>query len=374
MNFDDLVANVCDALRREQRISYRALRRRFGLSDNDLADLMDELIHAKQWAIDEDHRVLVWTGETDDLPAAPSPSHLSAPLPTVALAPPVRDLSTPVEPRTSSAERRQLTVMFCDLVNSTALSGQLDPEDLRDVIQAYQATCTEVVQRYDGYVAQYLGDGLLVYFGYPQAHEDDAQRAVRAGLDMLEALGQLNTLLEQKRGVRLAARLGVHTGRVVVGAIGIGGRQESLALGDTPNIAARVALSTYLTIPAEVCMQVGELEEALSLLIEALRLVEATGERYWVAEMRRLQGEYLIQASPDKSLEAEERFHQALEIARRQQTKSLELRAAISLSRLWRRGPSQAAYDLLAPVYGRFTEGLDTADLIAAKSLLDVLA
>ena len=141
---------------------------------------------------------------------------------------------------TPAAERRQLTVMFCDLVGSTALAGQLDREDLREVIRAYQQTSAEVIQRFDGHIAQYLGDGLLVYFGWPRAHEDDAQRAVRAGLDIVEAIRQLQTRLEQQQGVRLAVRVGIHTGPVVVGEMGIGSRQEQLALGETPNIAARL--------------------------------------------------------------------------------------------------------------------------------------
>jgi class 3 adenylate cyclase/predicted ATPase len=131
-------------------------------------------------------------------------------------------------------------VLFCDLADSTRLAGQLDPEDLREVVLAYQATCVEVLQRFDGHVAQYLGDGLLVYFGYPQAHEDDAQRAVRAGLGILDAMGTLNTRLERAKGMRLAVRLGIHTGPVVVGTMGSGGRHEQLALGETPNLAARL--------------------------------------------------------------------------------------------------------------------------------------
>ena len=131
-------------------------------------------------------------------------------------------------------------MLFCDLVGSTALSAQLDPEDLREVVRAYQDTCAKVIARFDGHIAQYLGDGLLVYFGYPLAHEDDAQRAVRAGLGMLEALEQLNTRLTQERGVQVAARLGIHTGLVVVGEVGGGTRQEQLALGETPNLAARL--------------------------------------------------------------------------------------------------------------------------------------
>jgi class 3 adenylate cyclase len=126
------------------------------------------------------------------------------------------------------------------LVDSTALSSQLDPEDLRAVVRAYQDTCAKVIARFDGHIAQYLGDGLLVYFGYPLAHEDDAQRAVRAGLGMIEALGQLHTRLARERGVQLAVRLGVHTGLVVVGDVGGGTRQEQLSLGETPNLAARL--------------------------------------------------------------------------------------------------------------------------------------
>jgi class 3 adenylate cyclase/predicted ATPase len=130
--------------------------------------------------------------------------------------------------------------MFCDLVDSTALAVQLDPEDLREVVRAYQETSATMIQRFGGYIAQYLGDGLLVYFGYPQAHEDDAQRAVRAGLGLVAAMGELNTRLARHPGVQLAVRIGIHTGLVVVGEMGGGSRQEQLALGETPNVAARI--------------------------------------------------------------------------------------------------------------------------------------
>ncbi len=147
--------------------------------------------------------------------------------------------SVPTAPRpvpVPEAERRQLTVMFCDLVGSTALSTRLDPEDLREVVRAYQAVCAELIARFDGHIAQYLGDGLLVYFGYPQAHEDDAQRAVRAGLGIVEAVGRLKAGGDQQ----LSVRVGIHTGPVVVGQVGGGGRHEQLALGETPNVAARL--------------------------------------------------------------------------------------------------------------------------------------
>src|SRR5216683_5761692 len=114
--------------------------------------------------------------------------------------------------------------MFCDLVDSTKLSSQLDPEEYREVVRAYQKTYTAVIERYDGYVAQLLGDGLLVYFGYPQAHEDDAQRAVRTGLGILAAMEELHTRLTQQQGIQLAIRIGIHTGLVVVGTMGGGAR------------------------------------------------------------------------------------------------------------------------------------------------------
>jgi class 3 adenylate cyclase/predicted ATPase len=134
-----------------------------------------------------------------------------------------------------TAERRQVTVMFSDLVGSTALSARMDPEDLREVITAYQKSVAETVQRFGGFVAKYMGDGVLVYFGYPQAHEDDAERAVRAGLELIQAVGGL------KSGAPLQTRVGVATGLVVVGdLIGSGAAQEQTVVGETPNIAARL--------------------------------------------------------------------------------------------------------------------------------------
>jgi TOMM system kinase/cyclase fusion protein len=161
------------------------------------------------------------------------------PSPTQEKPTPQAAISAP-EPRSPDAERRQLTVMFCDLVDSTTLSSQLDPEDYRELVRAYQRVCTEVIQRYDGHIAQLLGDGLLIYFGYPHAHEDDAQRAVRTGLGILDVMGDLNTRLQREKGIQLALRMGIHTGLVVVGEMGGAGRQEQLALGEVPNIASRI--------------------------------------------------------------------------------------------------------------------------------------
>ena len=134
-----------------------------------------------------------------------------------------------------TAERRQVTVMFSDLVGSTALSARMDPEDLREVIAAYQKCVAQTVQRFGGFVAKYMGDGVLVYFGYPQAHEDDAERAVRAGLELVAAVGALKT------HAPLQTRVGIATGLVVVGdLIGAGASQEQAIVGETPNLAARL--------------------------------------------------------------------------------------------------------------------------------------
>jgi len=139
-------------------------------------------------------------------------------------------------PAQAEAERRQLTVMFCDLVGSTALSARLDPEDLREIIAAYHRAVAEVIAKSDGFVSRYMGDGVLVYFGYPQAHEDDAERAVRAGLGVIDAVSRLNV-----KSVKLQTRVGIATGLVVVGdLVGQGPAQEQSVVGETPNLAARL--------------------------------------------------------------------------------------------------------------------------------------
>src|SRR5215831_17076849 len=235
MTFEELLDQAIDLLQRRGRVTYRTLKRQFQLDDDVLEDLKEELIYGQRLAVDEDGRVLIWTGGVNAPPgsiASPPPQEE----PHAATSTPAA--SSAAAPHTFDAERRQLTVLFCDLVDSTTLSSQLDPEDLREVVRAYQEACAKVIARFDGYIAQYLGDGLLIYFGYPLAHEDDAQRAVQAGLAMIEALGRLNMHLAQARGVQLAVRLGIHTGLVVIGEIGSGSRQEQLALGEPPNLAA----------------------------------------------------------------------------------------------------------------------------------------
>ena len=194
----------------ENDIAFENLPR---LTEDDLKELGLSIGHRRtlQAAIDA-----LTAGEPAIAPAATQPVSQDGP----------RDTQT-------EAERRQLTVMFCDLVGSTALSTRLDPEDMRDVIRAYQDAVAGVVTRYEGFVAKYMGDGVLVYFGYPAAHEDDAERAINAGLGIVEAV----TALEGE----LAVRIGIATGMVVVGDIvGEGASQEAAITGETPNLASRL--------------------------------------------------------------------------------------------------------------------------------------
>lgn len=201
--FDQLLYDVEALLRRDQRVAYRILKRRFRLDDEDIEDLKADLIDAKRLAIDEDGKVLVLHSGQN---------------------------------RGTATERRQLTVMFCDIVGSTELSDRLDPEDLRELVRRYQQTCGQILDDAQGHIAQYLGDGLLVYFGYPIAYEDAGVRAVSSGLEIINAASKIVT----PDGEPLQVRIGIHTGTVVIGDVGGGANREQLALGDTPNIASRI--------------------------------------------------------------------------------------------------------------------------------------
>jgi class 3 adenylate cyclase len=174
----------------------------------------------------------------------------------------------------AGAERRQLTVMFCDLAGSTALSSRLDPEDMRELLGTYHAAVAEVVAGFEGYVAKYMGDGVLVYFGYPRAHEDDAEQAVRAGLALVERIGQLQT-----GSGALASRIGIATGLVVVGdLVGAGEAQERGVVGETPNLAARLqgmAPANGVIIAEATRRLVGNLFEYRDLGITEIKGLEA---------------------------------------------------------------------------------------------------
>jgi predicted ATPase/class 3 adenylate cyclase len=190
-----------------------------------LSELTDQDLEKLGVVLGDRRKMLRAIANRDNVPPASAPAHVQPTAATLAVPAPE-----------SVAERRQVTVMFSDLVGSTALSARMDPEDLREVISSYQKCVAETVQRFDGFVAKYMGDGVLVYFGYPQAHEDDAERAVRAGLQLVAALGDLKTTRPP-----LQTRVGIATGLVVVGdVIGSGEGQERGIVGETPNLAARL--------------------------------------------------------------------------------------------------------------------------------------
>ena len=195
------------------------------------------------------------------------------------LSPRHQHLLWPSDPQ-DTAERRQVTVMFSDLVGSTALSARMDPEDLREVISAYQKCVAETVRRFDGFVAKYMGDGVLIYFGYPQAHEDDAERAVRAGLEIVAAITAL------KSSVPLQTRVGIATGLVVVGdLIGSGEAQERGIVGETPNLAARlqgIAEPNMVVIAESTRRLIGNLFELEDLGAKDLKGI-AGPVRAWAA-------------------------------------------------------------------------------------------
>lgn len=233
MTFEECLDQTIAMLHRQGRVSYRALKRQFGVDDAYLSDLKHEIVDIHRVAVDQDGVMLVWLGVAVGGETVPT---VEPTLRSSQGASPAESR----EPAGPAAERRQLTVMFCDVVDSTALSAQLDPEELHEVLRVYHQTTAAAVERFGGFIAQYLGDGLLAYFGFPQAHEDDAQRAVRAGLAILKAMKTL-PVLEVRNRAPLAVRIGIHTGPVVVGEIGAAGsRQEQLALGETPNVAARI--------------------------------------------------------------------------------------------------------------------------------------
>ena len=253
MSFLDTVARAKEHLRRHGRVSLRALGLEFRLEAEELEALVEELVDVQSVAAREG-RVLAWI-------APPSPGDGDPTAVGPALAP-----GSHVE-----AERRHLTVLFCDLVDSTRLASGLDPEDWREVVRSYQQTAAEIVEEFDGYVAQYLGDGLLVYHGYPSAHEDDAERAVRAALGILDAVALLNERLETEQGRRLAVRIGIHTGPAVVGEVGKGTNREMLAIGDTTNIAARLqaeASADWIVISSDTLR-----------LVEGIFITEELGRR-----------------------------------------------------------------------------------------------
>jgi class 3 adenylate cyclase len=243
-DFDQVLREVTSLLLQHDRVSYRGLKRRFAVDDEYIEDIKAELIDGRAIAIDQGGTTLVRVSATAT--RAPSVEHEAA---------------------GRTAERRQLTIMFCDLVNSTELSARLDPEDYRELILRYHEQCGQAVSRYGGHVAQYLGDGIQIYFGYPRAHDASVSSAIRAALQIVRELPGS----AQCDAAALSVRIGIHTGLVVVGAVGqLPNHSELLALGETPNLAARVQA---LAAPNSVVIT----DSSRALLRESFELV-ALGE------------------------------------------------------------------------------------------------
>jgi Adenylate and Guanylate cyclase catalytic domain len=185
MTFEEILDQAIAMLQRRGRVTYQTLRLQFQLDEEHLEALKDAILFAHPQVVDAAGRGLVWGGDASAIPP-PTPASPQSVEPPVTPTPRASPMAaSPPEPQPPDAERRQLTVLFCDLVDSTVLASRLDPEELRDVVRAYQEACAKVIARFEGHIAQYLGDGLLVYFGYPLAHEDDA----RAGGAPGRALG-----------------------------------------------------------------------------------------------------------------------------------------------------------------------------------------
>jgi class 3 adenylate cyclase len=249
MTFDDILAQVLDLLQREGRVSYRALKVRFQLDDDLLEAVKDELIYAKKLAMDEEQRVLVWTGERASAatlsPASETPARAAVPAPARApLAYTPRHLAEKILISRSvlEGERKQVTVLFADVAGFTTLAEQLDPEVVHDMINRCFEGITAEVHRFEGTINQYTGDGVMALFGAPIAHEDSPRRAVHAALGIQRAIRAVAQALQAERGLTLQMRIGIHTGLVVVGKIGDDLRMDYTAVGDTTNLAARLQL------------------------------------------------------------------------------------------------------------------------------------
>ena len=293
MTFEEILDQAIAMLQRRGRLTYGALKRQFQLDDTYLEDLKAELIEGQRLAVDEDGRVLVWTGRADVPSRTTRPAPQLGPPPATADVQPIRVLPPPAASQSPDAERRQLTVLFCDLVDSTTLSSQLDPEDYWEVVREYQKGCSEVITRFAGHIAQLLGDGLLVYFGYPQAHEDDPHRAVHTGLGILAAV--FHTFRREEHGTQERAEAAISRAQaqgfpfwVALGSLlrGWGLVQQGQAQEGIEQISqgltawratgAELARPYWLALLAEAYGTTGEPHAGLTALAEALTHVNTT--------------------------------------------------------------------------------------------------
>ena len=266
MTFDEILTQVLELLRREGRVSYRALKRRFDLDEDYLEDLKAEIIQAKKLAVDEDGAVLVWTGDAVTAPA-PVSDQERAPLSYTPayLAEKILTSRAALE-----GERKQVTVLFADLKGSTELIEGLDPEEARQLLDPALHVMMDAVHRYEGTVNQVLGDGIMALFGAPVAHEDHAVRACYAALAMQAAMRRYAEEVRRSHGLEMQARVGLNSGEVVVRAIGNDLHMDYSAVGQTTHLAARME---QLATPGSI-----RLTAATLRLAEGLVQVNALGQ------------------------------------------------------------------------------------------------
>ena len=269
MTFEETLAQVVEVLRRERRVSYRALRRRFGLDEEYLEDLKVEIIQAKQLAVDEDNTILVWTGDA-------TPTSVSAPERAPLTYTPAYLSEKILTTRTAlEGERKQVTVLFADIKGSTDLIAGLDPEEARTLLDPALRLMMHAVHRYEGTVNQVLGDGIMALFGAPLAHEDHAVRACYAALAMQEAMRRYSEEVRHTHGVEVQLRVGLNSGAVVVRAIGDDLHMDYSAVGQTTHLAARME---QLAPPGSIRLTADTLRLAEGFVqVTALGLVPVKG-------------------------------------------------------------------------------------------------
>jgi len=265
MTFDEILTQVLALLRREGRVSYRALKRRFDLDEDYLEDLKAEIIQAKKLAVDEDGAVLVWTGDAATAPALVSDQE-RAPL---AYTPAYLAEKILTSRAALEGERKQVTVLFADLKGSTELIEGLDPEEARKLLDPALHVMMDAVHRYEGTVNQVLGDGIMALFGAPVAHEDHAVRACYAALAMQTTMHRYAEEVRRSHGLEMQARVGLNSGEVVVRAIGNDLHMDYSAVGQTTHLAARME---QLATPGSI-----RLTAATLRLVEGLVQVNTLG-------------------------------------------------------------------------------------------------
>ena len=270
MDYDEVLLQVLDLLQREKRLSYRVLKRRFGLDDNDLEDLKEDLIYAKQLAVDEDGRVLVWTGASEAMPPPAFPPGHALDQAPLTYTPPHLTEKILASRAALEGERKQVTILFADLKDSTELIRDLDPEAAQQLLDPALRHMMEAVHRYEGTVNQVLGDGIMALFGAPIAHEDHALRACYAALAMQAAMRESTEEVRRTHGLEMRIRVGLNSGEVVVRAIGNDLHMDYSAVGQTTHLAARME---QLATPGSVRMTAATLR-----LVEGLVRVDALGQ------------------------------------------------------------------------------------------------